>query len=106
MNTDFENSEKVMAGLDERPAHYNLKVVVFDDKDFEYAADVHRRYPDVGFLSQVGNPYLGDNVEGHTFKLLERYEHLVDMTMADPRMNDAKVLPQLHTLLWSNKQGV
>ncbi len=59
-----------------------------------------------GTVFQEWNPYLGDNVEGHTFKLLERYERLVDMAMADPRMNDAKVLPQLHTLLWSNKQGV
>ncbi|MBY8909696.1 7-carboxy-7-deazaguanine synthase QueE [Salinicoccus roseus] len=106
MDTDFRKLERVMAGLDEGTAHYNLKVVVFDEKDFEYAADVHKKYPHVDFYLQVGNPYLGDNVEGHTFKLLERYERLVDMAMADPRMNDAKVLPQLHTLLWSNKQGV
>ncbi|TVT26681.1 7-carboxy-7-deazaguanine synthase QueE [Salinicoccus cyprini] len=106
MVTDFEKLERVMAGLDQGPAHYNLKVVVFDEKDFEYAADVHQKYPDVDFYLQVGNPYLGDNVDNHTTRLLERYEKLVDMTMADARMNNAKVLPQLHTLLWSNKQGV
>ncbi|MFC3420366.1 7-carboxy-7-deazaguanine synthase QueE [Salinicoccus hispanicus] len=106
MITDFEKLEHVMAGLDQGPAHYNLKVVVFDEKDFEYAADVHRKYPHVDFYLQVGNPFLGDNVDNHTSRLLERYENLVDMTMADARMNDAKVLPQLHTLLWSNKQGV
>lgn len=106
MITDFEKLEHVMAGLDKGSAHYNLKVVVFDEKDFEYAADVHQKYPHVDFYLQVGNPFLGDNVDNHTSKLLERYEKLVDMTMNDARMNDAKVLPQLHTLLWSNKQGV
>ncbi|MFC3389516.1 7-carboxy-7-deazaguanine synthase QueE [Salinicoccus sesuvii] len=106
MITDFEKLEQVMKGLDQGTAQYNLKVVVFDEKDFEYAAYVHQKYPNVDFYLQVGNPFLGDNVDNHTSRLLERYETLVDMTMADSRMNDARVLPQLHTLLWSNKQGV
>lgn len=106
METDFGRLERVMEGLEAGEGSYNLKVVVFDEKDFEYAADVHLKYPSISFYLQVGNPYLGNNVENHTQKLLERYGHLVDMTMNDPRMNDARVLPQLHTLLWSNKQGV
>lgn len=106
MDTDFEKLENVMSGLEQGAGTYNLKVVVFDQDDFDYAADVHLKYPEVPFYLQVGNPYLGNNVQNHTYKLLERYEHLVDMTMDDARMNDARVLPQLHTLLWSNKQGV
>ncbi len=106
METDFGRLEQVMSGLDEGDGSYNLKVVVFDDQDFEYAAEVHLKYPDIPFYLQVGNPYLGNAVENHTYKLLEKYERLVHMTMRDPRMNDARVLPQLHTLLWSNKQGV
>src|SRR5699024_1988320 len=89
-----------------RAAGHNLKVVVFDKKDFEYATYVHMKYPSVPFYLQTGNPYLGNNVRNHTEKLLRRYGELVEMTMGDTRMNDARVLPQLHTLLWSNKQGV
>lgn len=106
MVTDYEKLENVMAGLDAGGACYNFKVVVFDEQDFEYAAHIHEKYPAVAFYLQVGNPFLGDNVANHTSRLLERYNNLVDMTMKDQRMNDAKVLPQLHTLLWSNKQGV
>ena len=106
METDFGRLERVMAGLDQGDGSYNLKVVVFDDHDFEYAAEIHLKYPGIPFYLQVGNPYLGNNVENHTQKLLERYGQLVDITMNDPRMNDARVLPQLHTLLWSNRQGV
>lgn len=106
METDFTKLENVMAGLDAGDGTYNLKVVVFDEKDFEYAAEMHLKYPSIPFYLQVGNPYLGNNVENHTYRLLERYEKLVEWTMNDPRMNDARVLPQLHTLLWSNKQGV
>jgi len=58
------------------------------------------------FYLQVGNPYLDDNVDQHTDKLLERYEQLVDRVMQSSDMNHVYVLPQLHTLLWSNKKGV
>ena len=37
---------------------------------------------------------------------LSRYEALVDRVMASNDMNQVYVLPQLHTLLWSNKKGV
>ncbi|MBO1198806.1 7-carboxy-7-deazaguanine synthase QueE [Staphylococcus simiae] len=84
----------------------NLKVVIFDDNDFDFAKMIHHRYPDIPFYLQVGNPYLADNVENHTAKLLHRYEQLVDMVIDSNDMNDVYVLPQLHTLLWSNMKGV
>src|SRR5699024_11754179 len=91
--------------MDESETSYNLKVVIFDEEDFEYAAAMHERYTDKAFYLQVGNPYLeGESVDNHTEKLLSRYEQLVEMTMNDQRMNNVRVLPQLHTLLWSNKQ--
>ncbi|GAB5839135.1 hypothetical protein NG726_29740, partial [Pseudomonas sp. MOB-449] len=67
---------------------------------------IHHRYPDIPFYLQVGNPYLSDSVDNHTEKLLERYEQLVDLVMQSNDMNHVYVLPQLHTLLWSNKKGV
>ncbi|AMG96780.1 MULTISPECIES: 7-carboxy-7-deazaguanine synthase QueE [Staphylococcus] len=84
----------------------NLKVVVFDDDDYEFAKYIHHRYPDLPFYLQVGNPYLDDEVENHTARLLERYENLVDKVMRSNDMNQVYVLPQLHTLLWSNMKGV
>ncbi len=58
------------------------------------------------FYLQVGNPYLSDSVDNHTEKLLERYEQLVDLVMQSNDMNHVYVLPQLHTLLWSNKRCI
>ena len=84
----------------------NLKVVIFDDDDYEFAKMIHHRYPNIPFYLQVGNPYLDDDVDNHTEKLLSRYESLVDRVMASNDMNQVYVLPQLHTLLWSNKKGV
>lgn len=107
MHTDFDKLEHILNCLNDGEGHYNFKVVVFDDADFEYAVDIHHRYPEVPFYLQIGNPYLdGEYVENHTEKLMTRYAWLVDKTMADARMNDVRILPQLHTLLWSNKQGV
>ncbi|RIO83467.1 7-carboxy-7-deazaguanine synthase QueE, partial [Staphylococcus haemolyticus] len=83
----------------------NLKVVIFDDDDYEFAKMIHHRYPNIPFYLQVGNPYLDDEVDNHTEKLLSRYEALVDRVMASNDMNQVYVLPQLHTLLWSNKKG-
>ena len=52
----------------------NLKVVIFDDDDYEFAKMIHHRYPNIPFYLQVGNPYLDDDVDNHTEKLLSRYE--------------------------------
>ncbi|RZI00378.1 7-carboxy-7-deazaguanine synthase QueE, partial [Staphylococcus condimenti] len=74
--------------------------------DFNFAKEIHHRYPDIPFYLQVGNPYLEDKVEKHTERLLERYENLVETVMHSSEMNKVYVLPQLHTLLWSNQKGV
>lgn len=89
------------------PESLNLKVVIFDDADYHFAKMIHHRYPTIPFYLQVGNPYLdGEHVESHTEKLLSLYESLVDRVMESSEMNNVYVLPQLHTLLWSNKKGV
>ncbi len=88
----------------------SLKVVVFDDADYEYAREVGRRYPEAPMYLQVGNddppgPEPGDATEPDNAKLLDRYEWLVEKVLAD-RWNEATVLPQMHVLLWGNKRGV
>jgi 7-carboxy-7-deazaguanine synthase len=109
MRTDFSQLDEIVRRLTSADGnrHVSLKVVVFDEVDFDYARSVHRRYPDLPFFLQVGNDDVtgGDTVELRN-RLLEKYEWLIDKTVAAADMNDVKVLPQLHTLVWGNKRGV
>ncbi|MES5895188.1 MULTISPECIES: 7-carboxy-7-deazaguanine synthase QueE [Bacillus cereus group] len=105
MKTDFQMLDSVihkLAGKD-----FSLKVVVFDDQDFEYAVKMHERYPNVPFFLQVGNDDTKTVDDAVLIKkLLEKYEWLIEKAVNCKEMNDAKVLPQLHALVWGNKRGV
>lgn len=109
MSTNWQILDNIVQRLADRTndKSYSLKVVIFDEKDLEYAREVHKRYPDVSMYLQTGNPDVttGD-VENHASSLLHRYEWLIDRTMELPDMNEVRVLPQLHTLVWGNKRGV
>lgn len=104
MQQDLHQLDEVIAQLN--PEKINLKVVIFDEADYQFARSIHHRYPAVPFYLQVGNPYLEEAVEHHTEKLLQRYEQLIDRVMEDDMMNNVYVTPQLHTLIWSNQKGV
>ncbi|MFE5802451.1 7-carboxy-7-deazaguanine synthase QueE [Bacillus thuringiensis] len=105
MKTDFQRLDAIiqkLAGKD-----ISLKVVVFDDHDFEYAVKMHERYPGVPFFLQVGNDDTKTVDDAMLIKkLLDKYEWLIDKAVNCKEMNDAKVLPQLHALVWGNKRGV
>ncbi|WP_080847889.1 7-carboxy-7-deazaguanine synthase QueE [Cytobacillus gottheilii] len=105
MITNFNMLDKIIGKL--HACNASLKVVVFDDEDYLYAKNVHLRYPEVPFFLQVGN---SDNQTADNQQLLaqliEKYEWLIDKTMADHELKDIKVLPQLHTYIWGNKRGV
>ncbi|TWT08909.1 7-carboxy-7-deazaguanine synthase QueE [Planomicrobium sp. CPCC 101079] len=105
MKTDFGKLDFFMENL--IGANASLKVVIFDEDDFKYAEKVHMRYPEVPFFLQTGNSDTITTDDARLVKdLLERYEWLIDHSVRSPIMNDAKVLPQLHTLVWGNKRGV
>jgi 7-carboxy-7-deazaguanine synthase len=80
----------------------NLKVVVFDDADFQFARTIHARYPATPFYLQVGNEVGVDTTEA----LLAKLDWLAWRAMAEPAMADAVVLPQLHVLMYGNRRGV
>ncbi len=80
----------------------DLKVVVFDDADYGFAAEVRRRHPDIPFTLQLGNRVGQDNAAS----LLERQRLLTERVLADHGWGDVRVLPQLHVLLWGNRRGV
>ncbi|MFL7943516.1 MULTISPECIES: 7-carboxy-7-deazaguanine synthase QueE [Priestia] len=109
MKTNFPVLDDIIETLikEKRMAHISIKVVVFNDEDFEYAASVHERYPEVPFFVQVGNEDLTtiDNAS-LTQELLKKYEWLIDKAVAAKNMNDVRVLPQVHALVWGNKRGV
>lgn len=109
MKTDFTVLTEIIDKLNARNGnqHISLKVVVFDEEDYEYAKKVHLRYPTIPFFLQVGND---DTTTKDQTKLvshlLKKYESLINKVMADEELQNVKVLPQLHTLVWGNKRGV
>lgn len=105
MKTDFIMLDSIIRKLKRKD--FSLKVVVFEDYDFEYAVKVHKRYPHVPFFLQVGNDDTKTMDDAALIKnLLQKYERLIEKTVQCKEMNDAKVLPQLHALVWGNKRGV
>ncbi|MGM0845309.1 MAG: 7-carboxy-7-deazaguanine synthase QueE [Bacillota bacterium] len=106
MNTDFEKLDVIIERL---RAHnsYSLKVVIFSEEDLEYAKNLHERYSDVPFFLQVGNSNITEEA-GQQFlsQLITDYETLIDAVMESERLNNVRVLPQLHTYVWGNKRGV
>lgn len=121
----------------------SLKVVVFDDKDYEFAANVHAAYPYVPFYLSCGTamgglsgkwvpPVIPPGADGNEWtdkfstirgaqdlnwspqsyteekwSLMERWLWLVEKAVADPRMADVAIFPQMHALLWGiNTKGV
>ncbi len=86
-----------------------LKIVVFDEVDYQWAREVAGRYPDLPVYLQPGNhtppPPDDDDAVVDQEGVDARMLWLVDRVIGD-RWFGAKVLPQLHVMLWGNKRGV
>lgn len=82
---------------------YSIKIVVFDDEDYDYAKRIYRAdcLTDDFFL-QPGNP----EGEFDLTQAIGRYESLVKKALGDSELNNVRVLPQLHTWLWGNEREV
>jgi 7-carboxy-7-deazaguanine synthase len=106
MKTDFEKLDFIINHLHAHNS-FSLKVVIFNNEDLEYATNLHERYPKVPFFLQVGNGNLAaEKEEGLLSQLITDYEKLIDEVTKSDRLNDVRVLPQLHTYVWGNKRGV
>jgi len=82
----------------------SLKIVVFDDRDYDYAHKVADRYPFHPLYLQVGrNPHT--TYERGVVQLLETTRWL-SQKVSDEHWNDAIVLPQLQVLLWESQENV
>lgn len=109
METNFSILDSIIERLTKNDfeQHVSLKVVVFNNQDYEYAKNVYQRYPGIPFFLQVGNDRITENDDYVLFKhLIQKYQWLIDKTMMDETFTNVKVLPQLHTFVWGNKRGV
>ena len=109
MTTDWASLDACLNAAAAGPS-CALKIVVFDDADYTYAQTVAARYPALPVYLQVGNPAPLRDAEmaderADNDDLLRRMDWLVDKVRQD-RWFDARVLPQLHVLLWGNRRGV
>lgn len=109
MNTNIDTLDLITNKLmsEDFLGNVSLKVVIFNDADFDYAKEIHRRYPSIPFYMQVGNDDTKtvNDVELITH-LLQKYEELIEQVIQDKELKEVKVLPQLHALVWGNKRGV
>lgn len=78
-----------------------LKVVVFDDADLAWAMDVHAGWPHRPLYLSVGT-----EPDDTTSSLGDRYAWLCEQVLADVKLHDAVVLPQLHVIAWGHRVGV
>lgn len=109
MNTNDQVLDNIIARLtaENRQDHISLKVVVFDEDDFQYAKSIANRYPEVPFFLQAGNDDITSKDHAAlTGKLLKKYAWLTERAMADKQLTNVRVLPQLHAFVWGNKRGV
>lgn len=83
----------------------SVKIVVFDDRDYEWAAGWFRQYDglDARMFLSVGTDSIGAEPLTQT---VERFAWLAGEVAHDPRMASVSVLPQLHVLAWGHKLGV
>lgn len=107
MGTDFHILDTYVNRLKTARVNFSLKIVIFDDEDFEYAKMVNERYKhkNIPFYLSVGNinPYQKGDISK---RLIRSLDWLWEKVLESPEMNNARPLPQLHSIVWSNKRGV
>lgn len=89
----------------------NLKVPVFDDKDYEWAAELHKEWPTIPFYLSVvtrmgglDGSFAGGVIDSKA-DILARYQWLVEKASHDQRFADVRAFPQLHALVWGHGRG-
>lgn len=102
MNTDWSVFSQCINAAGNKP-DIVLKIVVFDETDYAYAQEAAKRYPDVPLYLQPGNHQV-NGISDHE-GLNKRLRWLAEK-VANDNWNAARVLPQLHVMLWGNERGV
>jgi len=85
------------------PAKVQLQMVILTLEDYQYAQELHQRYPQIPMTLQVCNE-IDRDTDGN---LLAKYRSLVEIVANDSLMHDTvRVLPQLQVLAWGNRRGI
>jgi 7-carboxy-7-deazaguanine synthase len=105
MVTNWETLDFIVDKLKAASVNFTLKVVVFNEEDFQYAKKVDQRYNQPVFYVSVGNEdaYEPGDISG---RLIRELDGLWERVLKDPEANHWRPLPQLHTIVWANKRGV
>lgn len=108
MDTDWAAFDACLKAAGSGPETV-LKIVIFDDADYAFAKDASARYPQLPVYLQPGNhtppPANADDAPVDQAGVMEKMLWLVDKVTKD-QWFEARVLPQLHVMLWGNKRGV
>ncbi len=119
MATDFIELDECVNIAGRSGVDTILKFAVLDAEDYAYARDIAARYPDLDvYLQPVNRSYDlggggggGDLVCGVSNSKDEGKDDnepliwLIDIALQD-RWYNARILPQLHVMLWGNERGV
>jgi 7-carboxy-7-deazaguanine synthase len=107
MQTDWSAVSACIEAADNAPIV--LKFIVFDDTDFNFAREGAARFRDMPVYLQPGNhtppPASGVETGFDLDGIMDRMRWLIDRVNSD-KWYEARVLPQLHTLVWGNMRGV
>lgn len=101
-------TEKFMAKAKDVPYdRRSLKIVVFDDADYEWASAMFERYPLWQKFISAGTDQdaLMDEFAVHA-GIAERYRWICERVATDAAMVGVRVLPQLHVIAWGTRRGV
>lgn len=108
--TDFEVLDKFVDRF--FSCNVNMKIVVFDQRDLEFAKLVFERYESaqMEFTLSLGNMHPPGMDEGidwskHNAQLIGTYKMLFEDIKCDPTLSQMRFLPQWHHLVWGNEKG-
>lgn len=116
-DTDLETLDIFIDKLGFYTYRANIKVVVFDARDLEFAKMLFERYAivqdlNIPFYLSLGNPYPPGYYEEHhpeytqhVMELIGRYQLLFDQIKNDPILSQMRFLPQWHVFVWGNAKG-
>ena len=108
MPFDEANLNNCILAAQKGAAHISLKVVVFDEADYQFARQVHELYPQIPFYLQVGNTFSQSASESDEVlrkELLDNLQKLSERVLCD-RWHNLTILPQMHVLIHGNRRGV
>ena len=85
-----------------------MKIVIFDEIDYNWAKEMADLYPDLPLFLQAGN--LSHQTQTKSAKSpfdqsSEKMRWLIEKTLSDNWFKP-KILPQLHVMIWGNARGV